>query len=223
MPSAIIPYAGRLNFVQRFWNTIYEHVENLCYYSYHLPNQQTLYAKYFPNATKTLDEMISSASVVFMYNHVSINGVRPYLPNMVEVSGIHMSPKEPLPSDIKDFLDSATEGAVLFSMGSIVKAKSFPEDIRESLVKAFGKIKQKVLFKYENMTLPNKPDNVMIRSWVPQRDILAHPNVQLFISHGGHLGVTEAAAEGVPILGIPLHGDHPVSFTSFLCKYFKNK
>lgn len=36
---------------------------------------------------------------------------------------------------------------------------------------------------------------------------LAHPNVKLFISHGGLLGITEAIHEGIPVLGIPVFAD----------------
>lgn len=67
------------------------------------------------------------------------------------------------------------------------------------------------MWKYENETLTNKPENVMIASWLPQRDILAHPNVKLFITHGGLLGVTEAITEGVPCLGIPLFADQKMN------------
>lgn len=65
----------------------------------------------------------------------------------------------------------------------------WPVDKREAFVKAFGKLKQKVLWKYENETLPGNPGNIKISSWIPQRDILAHPNVKLFITHGGILGM----------------------------------
>jgi len=34
-----------------------------------------------------------------------------------------------------------------------------------------------------------------------------HPNVKLFISHGGISGLYEAVDAGVPVLGFPLFGD----------------
>lgn len=36
-----------------------------------------------------------------------------------------------------------------------------------------------------------------------------HPNVKLFISHGGISGVYEAVDAGVPVLGFPLIYDQP--------------
>lgn len=36
-----------------------------------------------------------------------------------------------------------------------------------------------------------------------------HPNVKLFISHGGISGVYEAVDAGVPVLGFPLFYDQP--------------
>lgn len=36
-----------------------------------------------------------------------------------------------------------------------------------------------------------------------------HPNVKLFISHGGMSGIYESVDAGVPILGIPLFYDQP--------------
>lgn len=47
----------------------------------------------------------------------------------------------------------------------------------------------------------------MIRKWLPQSDILAHPNVVLFISHGGMFGNMESTARGVPLLIVPFFGD----------------
>lgn len=47
----------------------------------------------------------------------------------------------------------------------------------------------------------------MIRKWMPQSDILAHPNIILFIAHGGMFGNFEAVARGVPLLIFPVFAD----------------
>eukprot|EP00102_Acyrthosiphon_pisum_P023750 XP_016660960.1 PREDICTED: UDP-glucuronosyltransferase 2B37 [Acyrthosiphon pisum] len=57
--------------------------------------------------------------------------------------------------------------------------------------------------------MKDKPKNVMTRKWFPQRDILLHPKVKLFISHGGMSGVYEAVDGGVPVLGFPVIYDQP--------------
>lgn len=48
--------------------------------------------------------------------------------------------------------------------------------------------------------------------------ISAHPNVKLFISHGGLLGLSEAVYEGVPILGIPIFGDQRTNLKNIVMK-----
>lgn len=67
-------------------------------------------------------------------------------------------------------------------------------------------MKQKIIWKFEDETVP-MPKNVYAGSWLPQSDILGHPNVKAFISHGGLLGSTEAVYHGVPIVGVPFFGD----------------
>lgn len=54
----------------------------------------------------------------------------------------------------------------------MVKADTLSEKKREEILKALGKFRQRVLWKYENETLPNQPPNVFIRKWMPQREIL---------------------------------------------------
>jgi glucuronosyltransferase len=196
-----------MTFMERFQNTYVSLAEDVLYHTLHLPNQKRLYKKYFPNAKRPFYEMYKSSAIIFLNNHVSSSSPRPYLPNMIEIGGIHVKDAKSLPKDIQNFLDSAKDGAILFSMGSIIQAVQWPVEKREAFIKAFGKLKQKVIWKYENDTLPNKPDNVMISPWIPQRDILAHPNIKLFITHGGLLGTTEAVVEGIPVLGIPVLGD----------------
>ncbi|MDK2413786.1 hypothetical protein QHH03_32345, partial [Aphanizomenon sp. 202] len=58
-------------------------------------------------------------------------------------------------------------------------------------VEAFKQLKQRVIWKYE-VALEGVSDNVLMRKWLPQQDILAHPNVRVFITHGGLLSTQES-------------------------------
>lgn len=208
--NPFLSYTDKMTFSERLLNTFYNVFESVFYELFHKPMQRNLYKKHFPNAKRTFDEIYKSAAIHFINTHVSSAGARPYLPNIIEICGIHVEPAKPLPNDIQHFLDSADDGAIVFSMGSNIQATDWPVEKREVFVQAFGRLKQKVLWKYENDTLPGKSDNVMISKWLPQRDTIAHPNVKLFITHGGLLGTTEALIEGTPLLGIPIIGDQKV-------------
>ena len=59
-----------------------------------------------------------------------------------------------------------------------------PEEKRLLLLNAFSKLKQRVVWKWEN-EMKDAPANVMISSWLPQPSLLAHQNVKLFVTHGG--------------------------------------
>lgn len=91
---------------------------------------------------------------------------------VVELGGIHIGDEKPLEPELKAILDSAKDGVIYVSWGSMIRATTLPNDKRNSLIKAFGSFKQKILWKWENETLPNQPGNVHIRKWMPQREIL---------------------------------------------------
>lgn len=71
----------------------------------------------------------------------------------------------------------------------------------------FKQLKQRIIWKYEDDSLTDIPSNVMINKWLPQNDILAHPKVILFISHGGMFSNLESVYHGVPMIMIPFVGD----------------
>ena len=48
------------------------------------------------------------------------------------------------------------------------------------------------------------PNHRNVSDWIPQNDVMGHPNTKLFITHGGTNGLYEAIFHAVPILGLPL-------------------
>lgn len=98
----------------------------------------------------------------------------------------------------------------MISWGSNLNGSTLPADKVQAIVAALAGLRQTVLWKWET-ELTRRPANVHIRSWLPQRDILAHPNVRLFWTHGGNLGTSESIHCGVPMIVTPFYGDQFVN------------
>ena len=47
-----------------------------------------------------------------------------------------------------------------------------PDRIKQAFLKAFSKLKQRIVWKWETESMEGKPDNVILRKWLPQQDIL---------------------------------------------------
>jgi len=69
-------------------------------------------------------------------------------------------------------MDLAEHGVIYFSLGSVVKSSKMPRETVSFLLSELAKLKQKVLWKWEDDQLPNLPKNVMVKKWFPQNDIL---------------------------------------------------
>lgn len=127
-----------------------------------------------------INELVKNTDLMFVNSHYSFSGSRPNAPNLVELGGIHIQGQNHLDPELKAFLDSATDGVIYVSWGSMIRAETLPQEKRNDLLKAFGAFKQKVLWKWENETLPDQPKNVYIRPWMPQREILCNASYSVY-------------------------------------------
>ncbi|XP_059470049.1 UDP-glycosyltransferase UGT5-like [Neocloeon triangulifer] len=207
VPNAMLTYGSKMTFCERLVNTLFQWYWDIGSEFYYFPMAERLKNEIFPGAP-SIHKLRRSASLVLLNNHFSLNYPRPLVPNLIEVGGMHVKPpSKPLPKDIQEWLDGAKDGAIYFSMGSNLKGTLFPEEQRKALVQAFADLPQRILWKWETDSIPDQPKNVKVATWMPQQEILAHPNVKLFITHGGLLGAQEAMYHGIPLIGIPVFGD----------------
>ncbi|CAG9793355.1 unnamed protein product [Diatraea saccharalis] len=152
-----------------------------------------------------------NASILLLNSHPSI-GIPFKLPqNAHYIGGYHIDIKpKPLPQDFQKLMDEAKHGVIYFSMGSNLQSKDMSDNMRDSLLKMFSGFKETVIWKFES-DLENVPKNIHLTKWAPQQSILAHPNIKMFITHGGQLSTTEAIHHGVPVVGIPVYGDQHIN------------
>ncbi|XP_016994208.2 UDP-glucosyltransferase 2 [Drosophila takahashii] len=157
-------------------------------------------------------EMLKNTSLVFFCSHAASEGsIRANVPAAIEIGGIQIKDKpDVLPKNIEDFLGNATDGAILLSLGSNVQGSHIKSDTVEKMFKVLSKLKQRVIWKWEDLEkTPGHSDNILYSRWLPQDDILAHPNIKLFINHAGKGGITESQYHGKPMLSLPVFGDQP--------------
>lgn len=65
----------------------------------------------------SVDVLSRSVSVILQNEHTPMNVVKPNVPGIIDVGGIHIKPVQPLAADLKKFLDEATAGVIYFSFG----------------------------------------------------------------------------------------------------------
>lgn len=206
IPSEFSTFSERMSFLERFENWFVTRTTKLLYRVVEW-NDNRLLAGRFGEGVPDVRDIARNTSLLLVNQHYTLSGARPLVPAVVEVGGVHIGPSKPLADDLQRILDDAKEGVLVISFGSILRASTLPAAKREALLSALKRIPLKVIWKWEDENAKDMPKNVIVRKWLPQRDVLCHPNVRLFLSHGGLLGVSEAVHCAVPVVVMPIYGD----------------
>lgn len=178
VPNVSSSFTDEMSFIERCINTALGLLGELMMNYWFLPNQKSLLEKHFPKAPP-LDELLESVSLVLVNAHLSLETPRPYVTNMIPIGGFYVeNVEENIPTELKELMDKSTEGIVYFSLGSNILSKNLPPEAISALLKSFAKLPYTVLWKFEDDNLPNKPDNLHISKWYPQKAILGKWNVK---------------------------------------------
>lgn len=86
-----------------------------------------------------------------------------------------------------------------------------PIEKQQAIINALSKIKERVVWKWDDVNAKVDKSKFFIKNWFPQDSVLAHPKVKVFITHGGLLGGSEAVYYAKPFITIPIFGDQKLN------------
>ncbi|KAG4073664.1 hypothetical protein HA402_000888 [Bradysia odoriphaga] len=212
IPYLSLNYDMDMNLWQKLhnlWIYAYDYIQRNYYF---MPFIDEMLTKNFGPDYPGGRELELKTVLALVNSHPSIDFPEPLPPNVIPVGGLQIrSPPRPLPKELIDFINSSKNGSVLFSLGTNVKSEKLGADKQKSILEAFSRMPQyNFLWKFEadpKTLRADIPKNVLIKSWLPQNDILAHDNVKAFITHAGSLSTHEATWWGKPMVGIPFFVD----------------
>ena len=156
---------------------------------------------------KWADLLRTRVDLLLQATHFVTHGPAVLAPNTIEIGGIHCREGRPLPTHLQTVLDSHPEGVVLVSFGSSIKPSQMGEEKMKVFLETFAQLSYTVIWKWDGEVMADLPSNVILQSWVPQQDLLAHPHLKVFVTHGGLLSLQESLYHATPIVGIPLGND----------------
>ncbi|XP_052015720.1 UDP-glucuronosyltransferase 3A2-like [Apodemus sylvaticus] len=172
----------------------------------------TIQEHFAEGSRPVLSDLLLKAELWFVNSDFALDFARPLFPNTVYVGGLLDKPVQPIPQDLENFITQfGDSGFILVALGAIVSQHQTKEIIKE-MNSAFARLPQGVLWTCKDSHWPKEvtlAPNVKIMDWLPQTDLLAHPRIRLFVTHGGMNSVNEAIQHGVPMVGIPFFTDQP--------------
>ncbi|XP_062922144.1 UDP-glucuronosyltransferase 2B17-like [Mobula hypostoma] len=119
---------------------------------------------------------------------------RPTMPNIVYIGGFQCKLARPLAAESEEFVQGCEEHElIVMSLGALVDSLS--EQIRMEIAEALLKYPRRLFG-----DMMGNPSHKLLTEWIPQNDLLRHPNTRVFISHGGTNGIYH----GVPVISMPL-------------------
>ncbi|XP_038557747.1 UDP-glucuronosyltransferase 2A2-like isoform X2 [Micropterus salmoides] len=190
--------------------TFFERVKNVVFYTMRMhlykqvvgPHYSALCSRYIGPDVDYFS-LFQAADLWLMRVDFVFEFPRPTMPNIVYMGGFQCKPAKPLPQHLEEFVQSSGEdGVVIMSLGTLIG--DLAHDLADEIAAAFAKLPQKVIWRYKGDRPATLGNNTLLVDWMPQNDLLGHPNIKLFVSHGGTNGIYEAIYHGVPIIGIPI-------------------
>ncbi|GMR37414.1 hypothetical protein PMAYCL1PPCAC_07609, partial [Pristionchus mayeri] len=175
---------------------------------------RVLQEKYGPDYP-SVAEQSSNVAFVFTNSEPLIESAAPTMSRVIDIGGIGAKKPKKLDQYWEGILTLRPK-TILLSFGSIAKSIIIPPASKKGLLRTIARFPDVTfIWKYEDLKdefatgEASKLQNLVMTEWMPQVDILAHPNLAAFMTHGGMGSTHETALRGVPGIFIPLFADQP--------------
>ena len=118
----------------------------------------------------------------------------------------------PMPDELRAWLDASKDEAIVYvSFGTIVELdRRFVTAVYEGLRRVRARVLWSMPLNQRELLKSVRPtENIRLKSFVPQPEVLQHPSVRCFLTQTGAWSMQEAWFGGTPMVCIPFFADQP--------------
>ncbi|XP_030036369.2 UDP-glucosyltransferase 2 [Manduca sexta] len=191
-----------IEYISEIYNELWVHRQVYA----HEEIENALLKKLIPDAP-TIRDVLNNIYVMMLNEFPPWDWNRPVPPSVVFMGPVIQKSEKELPQDLRTYLDESKSGVIYISFGTTVIESLLPPQKMQIFYKVFSELPYNVIWKWASNKTQNVPKNVKLVKWLPQPELLKHPNVKLFITQGGIHSTYEAIRAEVPMIGIPISLD----------------
>ncbi|PAV65696.1 hypothetical protein WR25_17215 [Diploscapter pachys] len=208
------PLSDRMTFMERFVN-IRKSTEAIITHLYASRLITSVFRRRVSSDFPWIGDIAKNASLIFVCTDEFLDLPRPISPKTVYIGGLGIidTAQKPLDQRFSSIMSRGSEGVILFSFGTVVPFNRLEQQIQSAVRNVVQKMSNyHFIVKIDSDDETTKElfkdvKNVDLVEWMPQSDILAHPRLRLFVTHGGINGLLEAIRLAVPLLLVPQFAD----------------
>ncbi|XP_067018563.1 UDP-glucuronosyltransferase 1-6-like isoform X1 [Acropora muricata] len=146
VPMSFTGFTSKMSFLQRVMNLGAYFALNAVFHFTTVRPLATLKAKYNITPETDIQEALNNDELVIVSSDFALDYPQPLLPGQILVGPITVKKPKPLPAELESYVSSGTDGFIIVSFGSYMETLTSKDEI-DVMAAAFGKLKQKVLWK----------------------------------------------------------------------------
>uniref|UniRef100_A0A0N5C226 glucuronosyltransferase n=1 Tax=Strongyloides papillosus TaxID=174720 RepID=A0A0N5C226_STREA len=210
IPSSVTGYSDKMSYGERTINLL-THLYFMHFSGVRSKynNLEDVFDEKFGVGFYETNSIITNVSFFFINTNPFLDIPTPKSPKMIEVGGIGIPKSKPVSEEFSKLLNKRNK-TILISFGTVCKSTYMDQEMKDEILKTVESFPDiTFIWKYETPEdgLGKGIENLVLRKWVPQNDLLNDERLSLFITHGGMGSTTEVAFSYVPALAVPIFGD----------------